>query len=281
MPFLEEPFNQNRIDTIKRYLQREKDKGRAKDYEIQIDGFKVVPRTNNIAEFEDYELELKSDSCNVSFLIFDGANTNRNTRYSLRLLAASALPQSKNALNGTDEKSVATLLKEKLEERDKEYELEKLHEKINDLTEQLSESEAWSAQLEQQVQELQNGQHKKVVGLGELAGYVLDGFVKRNPQILNKLPAGEALSGLLGLNDSTNVMPPNAPTEASFSKKTDSPQLTDDQKGWLEFGQQVQTTLNQTQTEHVFHILQHFKQQPELIPLVLDLLQQQNPSKQL
>lgn len=273
MPLLEEQFSQSRIDAIKRYLHREADKGKAKDFEIQVDGFKVVPRTNDLAEFDDYELELSPESYNVSILIFDGAATNRNTRYSLQMGSAKAAPQ---ALNGTDENGIASLLKEKLEERDKEHELNRLQEKVKELEAQLKESEAWGSQLEQHISEIQEGRHKKVVGLSELAGYVLDGIVKKNPHILNALPGGESLSGLFGLGGNPSPVPANPTTEASFSRKTDSAEITDAQQAWLAFGRQVETNFEQAQAQHLFHILQHFLRHPDDIPLVLDLLQQQN-----
>lgn len=42
MPVVEERYDQNKIDSLKRYLKREAEKGRTRDYEIIVDGFKVV-----------------------------------------------------------------------------------------------------------------------------------------------------------------------------------------------------------------------------------------------
>ena len=85
MPVIEERYDQNKIDSLKRYLKREAEKGRTRDYEIIVDGFKVVSRTNDVEEFDDYEDEIQDNTRNIAILIYDGAGTNRNTRYSFSL----------------------------------------------------------------------------------------------------------------------------------------------------------------------------------------------------
>src|SRR3954464_6979481 len=102
MPLHDLKFDQHKIDSLKRYLQREADKERAKDYEIIIDGFRVVSRTDDLSEFDEYEQEIKSDTRNISILIFDGPGTNRNTRYSFALQSETT-SRTNGGLNGLGE----------------------------------------------------------------------------------------------------------------------------------------------------------------------------------
>jgi hypothetical protein len=59
MPLITEKFSQHKVDLIKRYLQREIEKGRPKEFEIIVDDFKVVSRTSDLEEFEDYASHLQ------------------------------------------------------------------------------------------------------------------------------------------------------------------------------------------------------------------------------
>src|SRR5690242_9935429 len=127
MPLHDLKFDQHKIDSLKRYLQREGEKGRKKDYEIMIDGFRVVSRTDDLSEFDDYEQEIKGDTRNISILIFDGPGTNRNTRYSFSL-QGDISNRSSGSLNGLGD--IEQVITDKLAEREKEYEVERLKEQL-------------------------------------------------------------------------------------------------------------------------------------------------------
>ena len=98
--------------------KKEQAKERSKDYEIIIDGFKIVSRTNDATEFDDYEPELNENTKNISVLIFDGAKTNRNTKYSFALGDDLPKKEKPKALGEID-----LIIQEKLDAKDKEYEL--------------------------------------------------------------------------------------------------------------------------------------------------------------
>ena len=165
MPLIEEKFDQSRIDSIKRYLQREAEKGRTKDYEIIVDGFKVVSRTDNLDEFEDYEAEIKNSTRNVSILVFDGQSTNRNTRYSFLLQGEPNTAQPK-PLNGLGE--IDQIIQEKLDAKDKEYELKQLREKLQETETALQESEEYNEQLEKAIAELKSKNTLESKNMGEV-----------------------------------------------------------------------------------------------------------------
>ena len=46
MPFINEKYSEQKIDNLYNYLQNSKEQGEAEDYEIFVDAFKVVKRTN-------------------------------------------------------------------------------------------------------------------------------------------------------------------------------------------------------------------------------------------
>ena len=147
MPVIEERYEQNKIDSLKRYLKREAEKGRTRDYEIIVDGFKVVSRTDDVEEFDDYEEEIKDNTRNISILIYDGAGTNRNTRYSFSLNQDNASPipaKPMNGIGGLGE--IDEIIQQKLEEKDRDYKISSLEKELEDTQQKLAEAEEYHQQ---------------------------------------------------------------------------------------------------------------------------------------
>ena len=269
MPLIEEKFDQHKVDSLKRYLQKEAEKNRKKDYEILVDGFKIVSRTENIEEFEDYEQELKPATRNISILIYDGLNTNRNTRYSF--LLQNETSAGHKGLNGTED--LGGIIKEKLDARDKEHETTRLKEKLEETQQLLDEAEEYGDILEQKIKDLEAGEHKKLVGLGDVAGLLFNGWLKQNPKLMAKIPGGDALAGLLDL-PGTNPAPVSEETTATFEKKATAADANEQE--WLVFRNQMQSGFKEEQLNTVFGIVGKLSQQPEHIPTVAQLLNLKN-----
>lgn len=266
MPFIEEKFDQHKVDSLKRYLEREGEKNRPRDYEIVVDGFKVVSRTGNLAEFEDYEQEIKPGTRNITIVIFDGLNTPRNTKYSFLLQQEQAVNKG---LNGTED--LGTIIQEKLDARDREHETARLKEKLAETEQQLVEAEEYSEILEKKVKDLETGEHRKMVGLGDVAGLMLNGWLKQNPQLIAKIPGGATLSGLLDMPGPTPA-PVSEETTASFEKKNQS----QNEQGWTTFRNQMQSGFKEEQVNTVFSIVCKLSEQPEHISTVAQLLNLKN-----
>ncbi len=267
MPLIEEKFDQSRIDSLKRYLQREADKGREKDFEIIIDGFKVVSRTNDIEEFDDYEQELRESSRNISFLIYDGPGTNRNTRYSFMLRGEIAVsrPTVSPGLGEIDQ-----VVAQKLEEKEREHEVQHLKEKLTSVKEQLSEAEDYAEQLEKQIEDMKQKRYANAVSLGELASVVLKTIVRENAA---KIPGGQALAGWLG-SDSMES-PASLPEQpaASFTPAGQTIEcLTEEIRNRLSLIEQMQGKFNEQQMISVFAILDYLVATPDKITDVVAFL---------
>src|SRR5260221_13665110 len=190
MPLIEEKFNQHKIDSLKRYLQRETEKKRPKDFEIIVDGFKIVSRTENSEEFEDYEQEIKPGTRNVSILIFDGPGTNRNTRYSF-ILQGEPASRGSQVVNGLGE--IDQVIAQKLEEREREHELTRMKGELSATKNQLAEAEDYADTLQKRIKDMEEKRYVQAVSLGEVASVVLKTLVKQHAA---RIPGGQALAGL-------------------------------------------------------------------------------------
>ena len=271
MPLIEDRFDQHKIDSLKRYLQREGEKGRIKDFEIIVDGFKVVSRTENIEEFEDYEQEVKDNSRNVSILIFDGPGTNRNTRYSFSL-QGEATSRTSQPMNGLGE--IDQVIAQKLEEREREHELTRLKEQLTATKEQLAEAEDYADTLQKRIKDMEERRYTQAVSLGEVASVVLKTLVKQHAA---RIPGGQALAGLLGADiaeDAPGIAapPPAAENTASFEKQSDSQPVDEQTRNRLSLIAQLQERFNEQQMIAVFSILDSLAAAPEKIDTVLSLL---------
>jgi hypothetical protein len=265
MPLHDLKFDQHKIDSLKRYLQREAEKGRKKDYEIMIDGFRVVSRTDDITEFDDYEQEIKGDTRNISILIFDGPGTNRNTRYSFSLQGDTS-NRSSGGLNGLGD--IEQVITDKLAEREKEYEVERLKEQLKDTKSQLSEAEEYADTLERRIKEMEAQKFANTVSIGEVAGLVLKSLVKQN---IARIPGGQALAGLLGADQPAELPQSTEPAhgQVSFEKQPDSPVMDEQTRNRLSLIEQMQERFNEQQMIGVFSILDLLTASPDKIDMVL------------
>jgi len=266
MPIIEERYEQSRIDSLRRSLQREADKGKPRDYEIFVDGFKIVPRTNDVAEFDDYEQEIRDTTRNVSFLLYDGPGTNRNTRYSFSMQQGKAHQPEQAATLGEIDQIVA----QKLSERERDYELARLREKFDASQEQLREAEQYAEQLQERITQLEVEQKGKMLKLGDIGASVLMGLLRSNAR---NLPGGEVLAGLLGTDVTPATHEPISPEgSVTYSRAEPTEEHT---KGQLALLEQMQQRLDEPQLIGVLTVIEHLTEQPQHIATVVALLQTQ------
>lgn len=263
MPLKEEIFDQQKIDSLKRILQREADKGRPRDYEILIDGFKIVSRTDDVSEFDEYEQEVRETTRNISILIYDGQNTNRNTRYSFALQGDSNT-RNNISLNGLGE--VDQIIAQKMEEKEREYELNRLREKLTATQSQLTEAEEFADTLQTRIKEMEDKRYTNAVSIGEVASVVLKGLVQQHA---SKLPGGQALAGLLGADTHPAVTPPSLPEATVSFERSQEGNLDEQTKSRLSLIAQMQERFNEQQMIAVFTIMDDLAASPEKIHSVL------------
>lgn len=263
---LQDKYSESRIDALKRYLEREAANGRPRDYEIMIDGFKVIPRTNNLDEFHNYEIEMRDDTRNVTFLVYDGPTTPRNTKYTFRLD-----PQPDLSLSGTEALGeINRIVQQKLDEKDKDVRIERLQEKLEDTEKKLEDAEQYQEQLEAEIETLKaNKYNLSGFNLGEFGSVILEHLIKRHG---SKIPGGLALAGFLDTPLPTQQQPSQAEGVASFQKQEEVPEFSEDQILLLKNWQLLEKQLNREQMLLLNGILSIFCQQPAQVETVADLL---------
>lgn len=220
-----EQYNPEKIDLIKRHLERQRDMQQTLFYEIYVDTFKAVPKTSDISFFDSYEMYINDDAERMKILIYQG-NSHRYDTFEF-YLQENLLPiPANNAMNGLGavQETVDERIRQAMQERDmQDYlkEMDRLKEELEDAEDYIEKLQVQVQKLEAEVQEL-NNEERAFMRKNYILGHLLNhgsALLKRNPQILQGIPLlGETLAQdfyLQGLEEQQQRM-----AEAQYKQKT-------------------------------------------------------------
>lgn len=237
MAITSETYDQLKIDKLKLYLQTQADRNATRFYEIYVDNLKAVHKTNDIQEFDSYEDYMTEDTERIRILVYTtNSQSPRNDQYVYRMKKQDEQKTivQQQGLSGIE---IESRMEEKLQTHRERWEHEALVKELEQTKQQLKESEEYAEKLAAELLEYKGKKlHWGNVNLGELASVVVEGIVRRNPQMVAKLPGGETLAGIIEQdNKERGTTTPTQETEVSFKKKSDTPELSDEEKGYLNF----------------------------------------------
>lgn len=257
-----EKYEQKKIDNLIQYLRLYNDKGQPIDYEILVDGFKAVRRTNDPDMFTMFENFVTADTRSIEVLLFTGSSNNNEKRIFY------FGDQPKEGLSGLDVKNIVDEeVQRKL--REKEYETlkddnKKLQQHISDLESEVEELEKQNARLEMKQSPLNSF-------LGDIGSSLVESFVKRNPKLMAAFPGGEALAGLLqSSNDEEQVEQQLPESEVSFKPKISAPTINEEDQAAIQFVNQLKSQFTKDEFERVLHILQTLADDKSKIDLIMN-----------
>lgn len=222
-----QPYSEKKMKLLRDYLLKEAQEGRPRYYEIKIDGIKVVPRTNDPVHFESYLETLEEDNNLIEVMIYQTSERSFNSdKYQFQLSETT----NKNALSGMD---VDAKIQSAVERERERMENEKVREELEKTKSELKEAEEFIEKLQADLKKYEGKKlHWGNVNLGELASVVVEGMVRRNPQILTKLPGGEALAGIF---EKENKYEETEDAEVTFVKNSEKQnEMSEDQQRFLQ-----------------------------------------------
>ncbi len=269
MPVTNDNYDQLKIDKLKHFLEEMASRGHARPFEIFVDNLKVIPKTEDPKEFDNYEYYMSEDTEKVRILIYNSNLSPRNDQYCFYVQKN----KGDKTLNGLGE--IETIVQEKLTARDKEYELTHLKKELEETKQQLEEAEDYADQLEQQLEEAKSNKYKLgKLDLVELGGVVLENLAVKNSPALEKM----GLGGLLGVNKQQIEDPKQQETEASFQKKSnESGELKPEHLQYIPVLKNLDQAFQKEDLETVMQILQKFSEEPTHLKTVAELLNIQTP----
>jgi len=265
MPVTNDKYDQLKIDKLKHFLQDMAGKGFPRPFEIFVDSLKVVPKTEDPKEFDNYEYYMNEDTEKIRILIYNSNLSPRNDQYCF-YVQQNKPDKPVNGLGDLD-----GIIQEKLTARDREYELTRLKEELEETKHQLEEAEEYAETLEKQLQEASSNKYKLgKLNLVELGGAVLENLAVKNSPILSKM----GLGGLFGAGDSQiSNEAKTEETEASFQKKeADTNSLNPEHLQYIPVLQQLDAAFEKPQLEIVMQVLGKFSEEPATLNTVAELL---------
>lgn len=257
MPITTEKYDQLKIDKLKHLLTDLADKGQGRPFEIYVDGLKVVPKTEDVKEFDNYEYYINEDSEKIRILIYYSLTSPRNDQY-IYYIQRGKIDKPLNGLGDLD-----GIIQEKLEARDREHEARLMKQELEDTKRQLEEAEEYTEQLEQQLEVAKSNKHKLGnLDLAELAGKALEFVAFKNPAVLEKF----GLSGLVAPAETVQV---SEQTAASYEKQKQGNPPEHEYGAVLEH---LESVFNHEQLNTLIQIINKFAEEPGHLSTVAGLL---------
>lgn len=245
----------------KRFMKQAKN-GKPTRYEIRVDKLRVIGPTEDPEDFADLLDFINLDTTTeVEVRVYhkgSDSKCNTNDQYAYVLQRPLQVIEDKG-LDGFGGKLDAEV--ERIRQR---IATEQLQRELQQMTEDHKELEKYTDALEKELDKFRDRRfYMGEVNMVDLGGVLLEGFVRRNPQIVSKLLGPNALGGL---DESGPQYAEEVQSGASFEPaEPDDPQL--------EIMRRIQLAFTETQFEGVLTILDHLTLNPAKIPAVIGMLE--------
>lgn len=250
---------QKLADLVRLYRDREQ----PFDYEIIVDGLKVVRRTSDPEMFFVFENFVTADTQNIEIIFYNG-NSNVNEKRMFTFVD----DEPQKGLSGIE---VDARVQEQVKRERKEWEYDLVRKENKDLKEEVAELKTEVEQLEKANEELVNSQSPLKGILGEVGSSFVESFIRRNPSMLKGIPGGETLAGLIETDNKRKDQEEQSPdSEVTFKPKTDSNSLSEEDQAAITFVNQLKSQFTKPEFDKLLLILQTLADDKSKIDLILN-----------
>jgi len=250
-------YDAGKIENLLQRIKNAWETEQKQDYEIYVDGMKVVPRTANPQPFETHSDFINEDSRCMTILLFKGASR-MNDKY---FFYFKEVPKKETSLSGLPGNMTLSEYDTKQKESFlKEVRLDQLEKENAELKSEVADKDKTIEQLSTRLQEMHDG---KLISIGEMGSAVFMRLLQ-HPKMRETFPVLEGLSN----SQKSEVSPEQ---EASFSRKEEHEEddplvnLSEEQQRHLILIHDLQERLNNFQLASVMHILDILTKCPEAI----------------
>ena len=283
-------YNEAKVRALYDKLVVKRNKGQHHSFEIDVDGLKVVRRTEDLDRFSTYMEAIDGSTQEVIIILHKGPNSKDYDKYIFSFKKQKT--PSAQPLNGLDFNSAVD---KRVKDIMRENDYDKLKEEFAALTvdhqkkiEELSTLKEAHKELRQKKIDLTN------LAAGEVAASAFSHLAK-NPQLLGNIPGAQHVLGLLNLgNENTtqeqsqvdlsqndeDFAPTGQATQAQPSQQqmggfTEDPQIVP----YLNVVLGARNDLSDEDFNYLFAIFQYLKAKRGMIRTTFDLLDIQKHSK--
>lgn len=253
-----EKYNQEKIEKLRKYLETYAERGQPIDYEIIVDDFKAVRRTDDPNLFNGFADFMTADTKSIEILFYTGTSNN-NDKYIFTF-------QDETKDTGLSGLEIENKIQEQVNRARREWDFEQLKKDNEEWKEYADELEGDIEKLEKQLEEVRSNQSPLHGFLGEFGSSFVSGMVKQNPKMLEKIPG---LAGLVEEGKAETTASESEPT--TFTPSTDETENLEAKEA-LSFIRYLKKKFNQEQFGKVMTILDLLTEKPEKVEDVLNQL---------
>lgn len=271
MNSVRETYNPERMEQVRKLLETQIRKGLPVQYEIYVDSFKVIPKTNDIAEFDSFEDYISPATRNMKLLIYDSISGSEQVNECLfkmsHFLSRQNSPQAAE-LSGVE---IEDKITQQVQNRIDKYEHDR---DLADTKQQLRDAKQYITELENELEQEQRKKGLETIKWGEIGSVVVENIIKRNPQLLSVLPGGEALAGVLMQpteQPRTSNAAPEPESEMTFKEKK-APVLSEKERAFHSVFEAFDNSFDAEGMETVYFILREMLKDPSVVVQIADLL---------
>jgi hypothetical protein len=261
------PYSSAHIENIRRMLVNSEEAGAPLYFEFKVDGMVYIPHTNRVSAFDEHYDYINDNVESIEFIIFSASPTDKNRKSYLF-----HLKEKKQELNGLDIKGQVEEQMERFKDKAAIQQLEReLREKENTILQQ----DEWIAEIQERVRDMQaNPNHLGKIDLAKFAGSVLEGFVRRNPKVLSKVPGLEGIAEAFIEEESQTktLAPPDRKVSFEVSEEGTQNALSEEDKFHISYGRKLSSALDEPQLELLFAINDSLIKEPSELKPVAELL---------
>ena len=268
-----EKYTPQEVERIYDYLSVYHEKEQPIQFEIIVDNFKAVRRTDDLSMFHVFDKFIKPNTKSVEFILYTG-NSNNNDKYMLFF--------GEDEQRGLSGLEVEKRIQEGIDKEKRGWEFDQLRAENKTLKQELQDQEKELDSLEKELERMEAEKEALIArqsplkGLvGELGAGIIEAVVRRNPKTIAQfIPGGETLAGLLdqeAKEREQDSIPQDA--EIIFTPKGSADSShTEQDKETLQLLNQLRKAFSEQQYDMVLEILDALLNDKTKISLVHEML---------
>lgn len=202
------------VESIRLMLEAEAKEGRPLFYEVKIDGFTRILKTNTLERFDQLHNFLNEKTKELVISIFPDPNTNRKEWYKFRF------GEQKEALNGLD---MEVRISERMKQFEERLAMKRTEEKLHETEQKLEQAEHYIEILENKLEDAKTkSNHFGNLDLGRLAGSTIKEIAIHYPRVLDDVPVLNGIAKVIqeDIKNKPAQLPAGPKGEISFRPKT-------------------------------------------------------------
>jgi hypothetical protein len=206
------------VESIRMMLEAESKEGRPLFYEVKIDGFTRILKTNKVERFEELHNFLNEKTKELVISIFPDPNTNRKEWYKFKM------GEQQESLNGLD---METKIGERMKQFEERFAMQRMEEKLSETEKKLEQAELYIEILEDKLEDSKTKpNHLGSVDIGKFVGTTIKEIAVHHPRVLDDVPVLNGIARVIQedmKNQPAQLSAPSSEGAMSFKAKTNSP----------------------------------------------------------